>query len=191
MADNFREHYADEQHRLLDQFSHSLTVIQEPHRLSHDGMVFHASGKVVGLANGADAEFAMIVPAGSFPHVQRVRLDTERGDIDLTMYEGSTFSNDGTPITAHNVNRNSSNTALVIPHASPTITDDGTLFHTHWVPATASGVGASSGVMDINAFGEEWILQSNTKYLFRITNNSGGAIDYRYEFVWYEISYEQ
>ena len=41
--------------------------------------------------------------------------------------------------------------------------------------------------MDINAFGEEWILAPSTKYLFRITNNSGGILDLSYEFVWYEI----
>lgn len=190
-VDAFRKNAGNEEKRKFDSYVHAVTVISEPHRLSHDGMVFHASGKQLALANAASAEFAMVVPAGSYPHVQRVRLDLERGDIDLLMYEGATLSDNGTPIPTRNVNRNSPNTSLVPIFGAPTITDDGTLFHTHWVPPTGSGVGSSEGIMDVSAFGEEWILAPSTNYMWRITNNSGGTLDFRYEFVWYEVGYER
>ena len=182
-----RKSIAHETQHAFDLYANAYTVIQEPHRMSHDGFMFHASGKQLAIANGADADFLMSVPAGAYPHVQRVRLDTEAGDIDLKMYEGVTTSADGSALPVQNVNRNSSLTPDAAIFGGPTVTDLGTLFHTHWVPPTGAGVGSSTGVMDISAFGEEWILAPATKYLFRITNNSGGALDLRWEFVWYEI----
>jgi len=182
-----RKGIAHETQHAFDLYANAYTVIQEPHRMSHDGFVFHSSGKNTGLANAATADFLMSVPAGVYPHVQRVRLDLEDGDVDLAMYEGVTTSADGGVITPFNTNRNSSNTSGAILTGTPTVTDLGTLFHRHWIPPTATGVGAKAGIMDINAFGEEWLLAPSTKYLFRITNNSGGTIDYRWEFVWYEI----
>lgn len=190
MTDNFREHYADELMRAMDPLVHAFTVVQSQHRMSHDGFVHHASGKVTGIANGANADFLMVVPADTYPHIQRVELNVESGDIDLIMYEGVTTSNDGGAITILTTNRNSTHTSDATIYGSPTITDLGTAFHTLWIPPTGTGVGNRFGVMDVNQ-GEEWILAPSTKYAFRITNNSGSTIALSYEFVWYEVHYIQ
>jgi hypothetical protein len=173
----------------FDNNSRCVSVIQEQHRLSHEGMVFHASGKVTGITNGSNQDFLLAVPAGVFPHLQRFNLHVGAGDIDVLIYEDTVTSDDGATNGELNVNRNSSITPSTVLTLGPTVTDIGTLLHTNWIPPTGAGVGARSGVLDVGN-GEEWLLKPATKHLLRVTNNSGGSIDLRYEFVWYEIQWQ-
>ena len=191
MADNFREHYADEMQRALDPYAHALTTIDTLHRLTHDGFVYHVSNKVTGMANGNVDDYLISIPAGVFPHFQRLQITAGEGNVDMLVYEGTTTSADGTVEGSLNVNRNSTNTASSVLTIAPTVTDEGTLIHTQWVPPSASGVGQSPQGVIGETNGEEWVMKPSTKYLIRITNNSGSTIDYRYELLWYEIGYEQ
>jgi len=184
------ETWGDESRRMADGYVHALTTIDGLHRMAHDGMVFHASGKVTGMINANVDEFLVAVPAVTFPHFQRFRITAGRGDIDVQVYEGTTTSADGTPITTQNTNRNSTNTPSTVLTSAPTITDDGTLVHTSWMPPTGTGTGQSANGLVGETNGEEWILKPATKYLVRITNNSGATIDYAYEMLWYEVSYD-
>lgn len=175
----------------MDPYHFATTQIDELHRLIHDGMVFHASDKLTGLANGATVDMLLRVPAGLYPHLNRVLLSFGGGDIDILYYEAPTTSAPGTEITEkRNTNRNSSNTASLELYSGPTVTDVGERLGTIWVPPTAGGIGAQAGVADVSP-NEEWVLKTGTDYLLRITNNSGGTINWRYEFLWYELSYLQ
>ena len=177
--------------RLHDPYAHALTVIDEVHRLTHDGMCFHHSSKVTGVANGASADFAIHVPAGAHPHMHNVRMQAGAGDIDFIAYEAPTLSDNGTLLTIHNLNRNSANTADTLLYGAPTVTDVGTEIHNQWAPPTAAGTGqTAAGVVNVSQ-GEEWILKSDTWYLFRVTNNSGEVVSIGMEMMFYEISYEE
>lgn len=192
MADNFREHYEDERQRAMDPYVHASTTIEALHRMTHDGFVFHASGKVTGMIDDNVDDFLISVPAGTFPHFQRFRMFMGRGDVDVLVYEGTTTSADGGAITTNNTNRTSTNTPGVDLFSAPTVTDVGTLVHTSWLPPTSAGQG-QSGATGISGEtnGEEWVLAPSTKYLIRITNLSGATIDYAYEMLWYEVGYTQ
>lgn len=180
---------ADGEGDKFDPFSRAVTVIQEQHRMGHEGMMYHSSGKVAGMIDANVDEFLLVTPAGSFPHMQGLTFTFGRGDIDILIYEGATASADGTPQTLHNTNRNSPNTPVITWGVAPTLSDDGTLIHTAWAAPTATGTGQSAtGITGINN-GEEWILKPSTKYLVRVTNNSGSTIDYRWELLWYEIDW--
>ena len=172
-----------------DPFAKALTTISSVHRGIHDGFVYHASGKVSGMIADEVDEFLLAVPAFCFPHFQRLQITAGRGDIDLLVYEGVTTSADGTPIGTINTNRNSTNTACTIFSSTPTITDIGTLIHTQWIPPTATGVGQSPSGIVGETNGEEWLLAQDTKYLIRMTNNSGATIAYRWEMLFYELDY--
>jgi hypothetical protein len=175
----------------FDQYARAICTIDESHRMAHDGFMYHASGKVTGLIDTGTAELLLSVPAATFPHLSRVRFDLGRGDVDLHAYEGTTTSADGTPISAFVTNRNSTNTPDLSLFSGPTVTGDGTLIHTGWVPPTATGTGLSADGVSNSTNGEEWLLKPSTKYLVRITNNSGATITYRYEILWYEIDNSQ
>jgi hypothetical protein len=192
MADNFRNEFEkhEEELRKFDPFAHAVTVIQEQHRMGHDGFMFHSSGKVTGMIDANVDDFLLAVPAATFPHLQRIRFTFGAGDIDLQSYEGTTTSADGAAQSVLNTNRNSANTPDTVLTIGPTVSTPGTLVHTAWAAPTATGTGLSAEGAGAVEAGEEWVLTPSTKYLFRITNNSGATIDYRWEFLWYEVGYD-
>jgi len=169
----------------------AVTVVTSVHRLTHDGFMYHISGKVTGFANAATDDFLIVAPPEKEGHIIDFNLTMGRGDIDIVTYEGTTTSNDGTPLQSEvfNTNRNSTNTPLQTLFSDPTITDVGTLIHTSWMPPTSTGTGQSASGFVGGGQGEEWTIVPAEKYLMRITNNSGSTIDYRYEFKWYEADY--
>lgn len=192
MTDTYRamDQKRGEDTRAMDAFAHALTTIDEPHRMVHDGFSFHATSRVVSLANAASHNILLAVPAGSFPHLRAMLVSLSDSPVDIESFEGTTTSADGTVITPFNRNRNSTNTPGVVLTHTPTISADGTQIHDRFVP-DAGGQGSNDvGVVTPN-LGEEWILAPSTKYLIRVTNNSGGAITISYEVLWYEIDYDE
>ena len=189
MADTWRDSNTDEELRSWDRFVHARTVVDHEHRMIHDGFAFHITHRVASLANGAALEGLISVPADSFPHLTGMLFTFGAGDVDIETFEGTTTSADGTAVTTFNRNRNSSITPAISVFHTPTITADGTQIHDRLVPPTGNGVGNREGVVSPN-LGEEWILKPSTKYLVRVTNNSGGAIKLTMEMLWYEAGYE-
>lgn len=187
---NFRSSPGDEERLKFDPYAHAITVIQEQHRVLHDGFMFHASGKVTGMINANVDDFLFVVPAAVHPHFQSFKLELGRGDVDILIYEGATTSDDGTVQTSFNINRNSANTPGSALYIGPTVTDVGTLIHTGWAVPTGTGTGLSATGTIVSSQGEEWVLKPSTKYLIRVTNNSGATISYRWETLWYELDYD-
>jgi len=189
MADTWRDSNTDEELRSWDRFVHARTVMDHKHRMIHDGFAYHTTHRVASLGNGASLEGLISVPAGSFPHLTAMLFTFSAGDIDIETFEGTTTSADGTAVAVFNRNRNSSNTPAISVSHTPTITADGTQIHDRLVHPTDFGVGTSEGIVSPN-LGEEWILKPSTKYLVRVTNNSGGAVKLTMEMLWYEAGYE-
>lgn len=171
----------------FDPYVNAMTVIQEQHRMVHDGFFFQTSGKQTAWLDATSKRFLIDVPAGAFPHIQSMVLNFGRGDIDFVAYEGATTSDDGTLIPEQNVNRISSNTPDILLYAEPTVTDQGTQLFTLWAPPTGTGTGQSANGVSGIGQASEWILNQSTKYLIVLTNNSGSTINWSYEFSWYEI----
>jgi len=185
----FRLSTNDEILHAFDPLHHAHTTIDVTHRVAHDGFMHHASGKVTGMVADNVDDFLITTPAGVYPHLQRVNFDFGDGDIDIQTYHSSTTSAPGTTLANLNTNRNSSKTAGAVLSFGPTVTGIGTLMHTAWAPPTATGNGQSAaGISDIEN-GEEWILAPSSKYIIRVTNGSGSEIEYRYEFLWYELDF--
>lgn len=173
----------------VDETTQATAVIDITHKIIHDGMMFTTTGKQTGWTNGTSQLFLISVPADTFPHVQSMRLSFSRGDIDFTIHEGTTTSADGSALPIANINRNSANTPDLDLFAQPTVTDNGTLLYTLWVPPTAAGTGQTANGVENIGQGHEWILPPSTKYLATLTNNSGATISWSYEFTWYEPNY--
>ena len=187
--DTWRPSNADEELRSWDRYVHARTVMDHEHRMVHEGFAFHCVDRIASLGNGASLDWLISVPAGTFPHMTSFQFQLEAGDCDVETYEGVTTSANGTLLTRHNRNRNSPITPGTVMYGGPTITDIGTLIHDRYIPPTGGGVGSSAGTLSPN-FGEEWILKPATKYVVRLTNNSGGAIQVAGEALWYEPGYE-
>ena len=172
----------------VDSFTGAQGVISEPHLMTHNGLMFHSSRKISGVLNAEVSEFLLAVPALTWPHIHRLRMNVGSGDIDVVQYEGTTTSADGTAVDLRNTNRASTKTPGTVVTHTPTVSAVGTEIHRMWLPPTAAGVGQSlTGISDAEA-GEEWVLKPSTKYLTRITNNSGSTIDIWIELMLYETN---
>jgi len=185
----FRTGLVDEELYKFDKYAHAVTVISEPHRMNHDGFMQSVTYKRTALADAASQDFLLAVPALTWPHLNKAMIRIGRGDVDILAYEGPTTTAAGTVLTPFNTNRSSSNTPNMVITRDPTVTVVGTLMQHQWLPPTIAGTGGSaSGVSEAEA-GEEWLLAPDTDYLWRITNESGAAVDLAIEILWYELDY--
>lgn len=178
--------------RLHDPYTHAYTVIDELHRLIHDGMVFNYTHKFLTVVNGATVRLLLAPPAGCYPHINHFIANFGAGDIDVVTYKNPTVTDYGTEVPnggKDNVNLNSTNTAALRMYEDVLVSATGSSLHRIWVPPTGTGVGNTTGVRGVIP-GEEWLLKPGDEYLVEMTNNSGATIDCSVDVLWYEPSYE-
>jgi len=175
-----------------DAYAKALTVITEPHRMVHDGFMYNASGKAIAVANAANLDLFIRLPAGEIRHVTLVEFAPDDAPLDVFLYEGTTVSADGTAVNIRNHNRISGgDPAVDLMYVGPTVTAPGTLLHQQYIPSPGAVGGQAAGQIVENE-DQEWILGHPTlekTYLWRVTNNSGGAINIGYHFNGYKIDY--
>lgn len=156
-------------------------TITEPHWIVHQGRMFLAQYENGALGN--DGTLDILISTGDATvHLQGVEIAVGGGPDRLQIYEGVTTSNDGTGLTVLNKNRRSSNTPDAALYHTPTVTDLGTELD-DIVFITA---GRRAGAVSVVGRGEEWVLQPNTKYLIRLTNQSGGVQQAQLHVLFYE-----
>ncbi len=151
-------------------------VIDTVHERIHGGQMF--AGSVLDLAVGAGADLEILIRVAGGAHF-RPRL-AAGADISASLFEDPTTSADGTPVPAINRNRFSATAAETLIFSGPTVTVDGTLLLSNFVPG-GSGFLSGGGSDDFL----EWIL-SPGDYLGRITNESTGATQVAIILDWYE-----
>ncbi len=101
----------------------------------------------------------------------------------IKMYEGITTSSNGTSVTVYNMDRSSANTCAAVFFHTPTwSTNSEVLILSELSPVAAVGTTHLGTVKD-----GEWILNSSTKYLVQLTNQSGSTITSTLNMSFYEI----
>jgi len=153
---------------LVDSISGARLVIDFVTALIHDGKGFKATLYDAALADAASQELLVQVQDNQ---VHMSAVIAALGDFEALVFEGTTFSDAGTPLVPLNLNRASSRLSTAIFSSVPTITADGTeIFH-----AVLPG-GQRNQALDNEVGGDgELILAANTNYLIRATNFSGAA----------------
>ena len=170
----------DKDYFVRDTYTGSIGAMGSAHLKGHQGKGFYAYYYNSALTNGSSAEIVLANPAASYPHVV-IYILTE-GNSEIFTFEGTTTSADGTSIASINRNRNSANTAdLVVTH-TPTITADGTeIYHDYIIGGIKNkATGGTDG------FSDEIIMKPSTKYLIRVTNDSGADEIVSVSIHWYE-----
>ncbi len=163
--------------------SKALAVVTAIHKRVHDGGMFQLDRVVEAVADDGTIELLVQVPAATQVHLRFAAAAA--GDARISIFEGTTFSDAGTAMTAVNRNRvpTISTPGSVVTH-TPTVTGDGTELSDVLIPG-GSGGNASGGTDD--GF-QEWILAASTDYLVRLKNISGGAAHLGLQLNWYEPS---
>ncbi len=155
------------------------------HHLGHEGMVFIYSERYNAIANTANLDILIRVPAGNTDRQVHLRFQTHSKantgtlDVDVILYEGITVSADGTEKTIASNNDAVIKSTGVSMFSGPTIDSEPADLGNFKARGAMFGEKKSTGTQDMAV--PEWVLApsgANARdYLLRVTNNSGGPID--------------
>jgi len=164
----------------IDSTTRTLQVIDYAHHEIHAGAHFKAGFQSLALDTDDTIELLFTTPdTAKWAHW--VMTSQATGPVTIEVFEDTTVSNAGTPVTVFNRSRNSDNESVLTVTHTPTITGDGTKFATKWIGA--SGFKEQSG--GDTRGDSEIILKKGTAYLIRLTAN-GDAIKAAIGGDWYE-----
>lgn len=166
---------------MIDPENHLMPTEDVIRYLEHLGKVFTISGKILLLASG-EAIFSANIPANKHVHLVKLAIKTSGGPVDLTLHEDIVISAAGTPVTALNTNRISTEVSGLTINANPTLSSEGTVIDTDYIDATnkVGGVGGES----IQGF----ILKPDSTYAVKLVNNGLQSIEAAYKMVWSEYA---
>lgn len=166
----------------VDSLVKSIPTTSTFHHLSHEGKVFIHTDRHDGIADSGTDDILIRIPSGNSARQVHLRwfykgkAVTGTLDAGVVLYKDTVVSADGDP---HNIVSNNDavikSTGVLMFH-NPTITDIGAeLVHSAMV-----GENKGTGSDEINI--PEWVMApdgaSERNYLFRVTNNSGGVLNY-------------
>lgn len=161
----------------IDSATEVLQVIDYPHAEIHAGLHFFVKNWT-DIASSSTYDILVVTPnTTKWPHLV---FDFEfEAEANVIIYEGTTTSADGSSATSFNRNRNSATAATTLVYTGPTVTATGTQ-----IAAYKAGSGKGAGGT-VRASGEA-IFKQNTKYLFRVTNDTTSNNWFDYIIDWYE-----
>lgn len=162
----------------------ALNTMLEAHHEIHEGNYYYIKD-FTELGAGDSLDFLFVIASDAVPHVQW-QLASE-SEAEFYLYEDVDVSDNGTPATVFNANRNSSNTATMLVYSSPTLAggslgdgeQGGTL-----ISASVVDSGKETTANRITTY--ELIGKAGTKYWVRLINVSSQTSWIDYDFNWYE-----
>lgn len=174
----------------LDPLVNTMPTTGTFHHLGHEGMVFIHGERHNGIANGADFDMLIRIPAGNAARQVHFRFNyvskANAGilDVDVTLYKEPTTTADGAPEVIVSTNDAVVKTTGVLMFSGPTVTAVGT----YKTSVNMFGEKKSAGSEETAV--PEWIMApdgaSVRDYLMRLTNNSGGTIDFNHALFFYD-----
>lgn len=151
---------------------------------THQGRFFFANFYDAAVEAGTNIDLLMVTGATYSPHVA-VMCDMG-AESTISIYEAVTASSNGTELSALNANRVSANAATASVFHTPTVTDTGTtLLLNHYISGGGGGNATGGSSTDFARI-TELVLKLSTKYLFRVTNQSNGAVKGSAQLGWFE-----
>jgi len=146
-----------------------LVTIDFSHEKIHDGLHWK-TGYADQSMSINDVIEMLFVTSNSTEWAHFTLVGKTTGGAIVSFYEGTTVTNNGTPTTTYNRNRNSLNASSTLVFHTPTITADGIKIAEKWVGEEdkKSDIGGDS------RGASEFILKQNTNYLIRLTAYSSG-----------------
>jgi hypothetical protein len=166
---------------LVDATLGALVTIDGAHKEVHDGKFFVVSRYYAAIAAAGVADMRVLVGAAKALHVT-VSV-AAGGNANVDIYEGTTYTANGTAVTIYDRNRTTANASTATSFHTPTVLVLGTDIFDGFCP----GGSKQSAMGSVRSNGQEWIFKKSTDYLIRVTNVSAGNADYSIEVEWYEV----
>lgn len=143
------------------------------------GIDYSVSADIISLSNGSSAYLMGITDSKKVTYTN-FELTSDQGDIAIELYEGATTTANGTALNTYDLNRINDSTATMLVYASPTVSVEGTKLQKTVLADTNKKIGGSADT------GAQWKFKTATKYLLKITNNSGSTANLTGTFFWRE-----
>jgi len=173
-----------------DPLVNAMPQIEIFHHLGHEGMVFIHGERHDALADSASYDMLIRIPAGDADRQVHLRFNytakanTGTLDVDVILYKDPTTTADGSAEGIVSTNDAVVKTTGVLVFGNPTVTDVGT----YKTSVNMFGEKKSAGSKETSV--PEWILAPNganaRDYLMRLTNNSGGTVDFNHAIFFYD-----
>ncbi len=165
---------------LVDDLSGAITAVDLAHQRIHEGEHYFAF-RSVAIPNAADFEFLIVTP-DTIVVAHMFLSSTVSAEATIDLLEGVTTAGDGAAVLDFNNNRQSVNTSGVVITHTPAGLAGGTDLLNGGIK-----VGAGRNIGGVSRNDNELLLERNTKYLLRITNDAAGANNITtVSFSWYE-----
>lgn len=175
---------------ILDALVESIPTTETFHYLGHLGKVFIHGERHSEVADGANFDMLIRIPAGNaarqihFRFNYASKANTGTLDVDVMLYREPTTTADGSTETIVSTNDAIVKTTGVLMFSAPTVTAPGT----YMTSVNMFGEKKSAGSKETDV--PEWILApdgaNSRDYLMRLTNNSGGTIDFNHALFFYD-----
>jgi hypothetical protein len=151
-----------------------VPIIDAVHYQIHSGNAFIAQRLFTSVGVAANADIRILNGATKELHLKATIIAESKAYFYI--YEGTTYSANGTGLTAYNSNRTSATATTGALYYTPTVNVLGT--------AIKAGMLLAGGSITDR---EEIMLKKSTDYLFRVTNTSGVISDISIALEWYEL----
>jgi len=188
-----RDVVATDKRRIQDDDGDSLSInsdgalsvrdceIQE----SVDGNAYYVEMISADLADGSSCTLGISVDTGG-NKVPHGRFSVSVGGKAVCyLNEGVTFTG-GSAITPYNINRNSDSLPTHSFVENPTVSDEGTNIETDFEGSSSDGRPFSNSAEPGSGEKEFWVLKKQTKYIVKVTNLSGSAINVKIGYTFHD-----
>lgn len=164
----------------IDPTSKGVILVDTRTARIHKGEAFRAGFFDAALVD--DGIINILIKIGANFEAHTVFEAAAGGDAEITIFEGTTVTDDGSSLAAGDRNRTTANTPETTLFSGPTITADGTEL-AHVLLPGGSGGNASGGSADSPV---EFVLKKSTNYLVRVKNIAGATKAFSATMDWYE-----
>jgi hypothetical protein len=158
--------------------SGALIQINLEHSKIHQGKGWNVNIEIASIALSASHYILFRVVSGN-SHLRSYGVTVSDSPATIRLYEGPTVTTVGTEAAPRNRKRSASDTNGVLVYSGSTISNDGTLLETDYLPTGGNKSGGNA-----NSFYEEWILDPGD-YVLKITNGSNNSVQAYVHAFWY------
>jgi len=165
---------------LLKGENKQLVTITNNHYLNQNGKVYSLSQEMT-LSSGQEVYF-MGCTQNKNIHFTSFDIIVDTAPVNIYFYENPNVTNNGTQINSTIMNRNFNYNSTLNLFYNPTISSEGELLFVNGILGDKNQVQSNFGQT------EEWVLNLNTCYTFKIINNNGNDNDIIANLIYYEES---
>lgn len=166
---------------VVDAAVNALTTINTPHHMIHEGKSFIVSEWFDNVADLGIADLRILAGANKALHAS-ISVAAE-GKGKLAIFEGNTYTDNGTPATIFDKNRTTANTSDALAYHTATVNAQGPKIYESFIP----GGTKQRAIGSVRTNGEEWIFKKSTDYRVRFANHGGADMDIGIEIEFYEV----